>query len=54
MKKYDHLMQRAEPRVKVVPVQMNLSGEAGRRVLMAAVQRVMKTHADVINALAFR
>jgi hypothetical protein len=33
---------------------MDLSGEAGRRIIMAAAKRVMATHADVIKALAKR
>ena len=42
------------PREKVRPVQMDLSGQSGRRVVMAAAKRVMKTHAEVIKALAKR
>lgn len=38
----------------VRPVPMELSGEAGRRIVMAAVRRVMTEHADVLKALASR
>jgi hypothetical protein len=41
-------------REKVRPVQMNLSGTEGRRVVMSTAKRVMSTHADVIKALAKR
>lgn len=41
-------------REKVRPVQMNLSGTEGRRVVMSTAKRVMATHADVIKALAKR
>ena len=34
------------------PVAMNLTGEAGKRVLNAAVQRVLQSHAKEIKALA--
>ncbi|MBP5789861.1 MAG: hypothetical protein J6W29_06485 [Neisseriaceae bacterium] len=34
------------------PVAMELTGEAGKRVLNAAVQRVMQRHAKEIKALA--
>lgn len=45
------LKPRAGP---VRPASMDLSGEPGRRIVMAAAKRVMKTHADVIKALAKR
>ncbi|MBR5941435.1 MAG: hypothetical protein IKZ88_09275 [Neisseriaceae bacterium] len=34
------------------PVNMDLSGEAGKRVVLAATQRVMQRHAKEIKALA--
>lgn len=34
------------------PVTMNLKGEAGKRVVLAAVRRVMQTHQKEIRALA--
>ena len=34
------------------PVAMELKGEAGKRVLNAAVQRVLQRHAKEIKALA--
>lgn len=33
---------------------MELSGEAGSRIVMAAIRRVMTEHADVLKALASR
>ncbi|MDH6186845.1 hypothetical protein H4V98_004293 [Polaromonas sp. CG_23.6] len=41
-----------EKREPVRPVKMDLSGKEGSRVVMAAAQRVMATHASVIKALA--
>lgn len=38
----------------VRPMPMELSGEAGRRIVMAAVRHVMTEHAEVIKALASR
>lgn len=43
-----------EKREPVRPVKIDLSGQAGSRVVMAAVKRVMATHAKVIKALALR
>jgi len=43
-----------EQREQVRPVQTDLSGKEGARVVMAAAKRVMATHAKVINALAKR
>ncbi|HFC8547678.1 TPA: hypothetical protein ACFRG8_001825 [Neisseria lactamica] len=34
------------------PVKMELKGEAGRRVLLAAARRIAKTHQKAIKALA--
>ncbi len=34
------------------PVVMQLQGEAGKRVALSAVRRVMKSHAKEIKALA--
>ena len=34
------------------PVKFELQGEAGKRVVLAAVRRVMKTHQKEIKALA--
>jgi hypothetical protein len=45
---------KSKTRIPVRPVPMDLSGEAGRRVVMAAARRVMATHADVLKALAKR
>lgn len=45
------LKPRAGP---VRPAPMDLSEEPGRRIVMAAAKRVMKTHALVIKALAKR
>lgn len=34
------------------PVKMELKGEAGKRVLLAAARRIAKTHQKAIKALA--
>ena len=41
-------MQNNNPR----PVKMELKGEAGKRVLLAAARRIAKTHQKAIKALA--
>ena len=43
-----------DKREPVRPVKMDLSGQAGSKVVMAAAKRVMATHAMVIKALASR
>jgi hypothetical protein len=43
-----------EKREPVRLVKMDLSGQAGSRVVMAAAKRVMATHAKVIKAIASR
>lgn len=39
---------------KYAPVYMNLSGEAGKRVIKAARNRVMARHAKAIERLAYK
>ncbi|MDQ1816354.1 hypothetical protein RBA41_23945 [Massilia sp. CCM 9210] len=39
---------------KLAPASMSLSGPAGKRVVVSAAKRVIKTHSDVIKALAKR
>lgn len=39
---------------KLSPVPMSLSGPAGKRVVVSAAKRVIKTHSEVIKALAKR
>lgn len=40
------------PRMPQKPVSMELTGEAGKRVVIAAAKRVIKKHAKMIKALA--
>ncbi|UWE18038.1 hypothetical protein [Herbaspirillum huttiense] len=44
----------AQHRRKTAPAPMSLSGPAGKRVVVSAAKRVMKTHSEVIKALAKR
>lgn len=44
----------AQHRSKTAPAPMSLSGPAGKRVVVNAAKRVMKTHSEVIKALAKR
>jgi len=39
---------------KLTPAPMSLSGAGGKRVVVSAAKRVIKTHSDVIKALAKR
>ncbi|MDR9836977.1 MULTISPECIES: hypothetical protein [Herbaspirillum] len=39
---------------KTAPAAMSLSGPAGKRVVVSAAKRVIKTHSEVIKALAKR
>lgn len=39
---------------KLAPAPMSLSGAAGKRVVVSAAKRVIKTHSEVIKALAKR
>lgn len=39
---------------KLTPAPMSLSGPAGQRVVVSAAKRVIKTHSEVIKALAKR
>lgn len=41
-------------RKPVRPIPLDLTSEAGRRLVMEAAKRVMATHADVLAALASR
>jgi|266.fasta.fasta_contig_21_8727423_length_514_multi_2_in_0_out_0_2 hypothetical protein len=42
------------PRTPQKPVPMDLTGDAGKRVVVATAKRVIKKHAKVIKALADR
>ncbi|WP_343743100.1 hypothetical protein [Herbaspirillum huttiense] len=44
----------AQHRRKTAPAPMSLSGPAGKRVVVSTAKRVMKTHSEVIKALAKR
>jgi hypothetical protein len=50
--KYGVVVKRRRPKQKPVP--MDLSSEQGTRLVLNSAKRVMKTHADVIKALANR
>lgn len=39
---------------KVAPASMSLSGPEGKRIVVNAAKRIIKTHGDVIKALAKR
>lgn len=36
------------------PIKIELKGEAGKRVILTAAKRVMKTHKKEIQALAYK
>lgn len=40
------------PKPNVQPVQMDLKGEAGKRIILNTARRIMKTYAKEIKALA--
>jgi hypothetical protein len=41
-------------RTPVRPIPLDLTSEAGRRLVLEAAKRVIATHADVLRALARR
>ena len=50
--KFDAVIKAGKRTVKQPPVKMQLSGDAGRRVVASAAKRVINTHSEVIKALA--
>ncbi len=53
--KLSEVVQLAKQRPgKLAPADMSLSGPAGKRVVVSAAKRVIKTHSEVIKALAKR
>lgn len=52
--KVGQVMKIARRNGKVQPAPMNLSGQAGKRIVVSAAKRVITTHSEVIAALADR
>lgn len=50
--KSEGLLKNGRRTTKQAPVKMQLSGDAGKRVVVSAAKRVMNTHSEVIKALA--
>lgn len=54
MKKTYGIKLKTKPATPLRPVSMTLSTKEGSRVVLTAAKRVLKTHKDVIDALAKR
>ncbi len=52
--KFESLPKTGKRTSKHAPVKMQLSGDAGKRVVVSAAKRVINTHSEVIKALAKR
>lgn len=52
--KFAGVLNIQERRTKIAPASMSLSGAPGKRVAVSTAKRVIKTHSEVIKALAKR
>lgn len=52
--KFAGVLKIEERRKKIAPASMSLTGSPGKRVVVSTAKRVIKTHSEVIKALAKR